>query len=292
VARDYLTSRLRSTLTIAATWALILGTMGYSAPVMSTGPALQSSVSAYLNCPAISFAAPGASGPCSPGNYTAIYSGVSQTIGTSQNSLFYLASAMGGVKVTFSLTDATTGKLLINGVGYGSISGGTCSTPDLIVPTSFAPTSNVVNSGDSLKASFGVIFTGTGTPSFCSGGASATLISVGTTVVQGATQPLLTTTLTAGTARQTTLSGFTGVAESYKNTGSSGITAIVVGVLKNFAGSTVDVLTTSVTASPNGNVTAFLPFKQYPSGTYTVTLIAIAGSNVPVSTSVETTATV
>ncbi|HEV2138953.1 MAG TPA: hypothetical protein VGR53_08925 [Nitrososphaerales archaeon] len=217
---------------------------------------------------------------------------MSQTFGTTQNSLFYLASANGGVKVTFSLMDVTTGKLLINGVGYGSISGGTCSSPNLIVPTSFTSSSNALNSGDTVKASLGITFTGTGTPAFCSGGNSATLISVGTTVLLGSNQPLLTTTLSPGTAKQTTLSGFTGVAESYKNTGSVGITAIVVGVLKNFAGSTVDVLTTSVTASPGGNVTAFLPFKQYSPGTYTVAIIAISGSNVPVSTVAQATATV
>lgn len=285
-------SRFRSALTIAVTWAIIFGSMGFSAPVLGTGSAVQSSVSVYLNCPSVSFASPGATASCGAGNYTAIYSGVSQTIGSTQNSLFYLASATGGVKVTFNLIDATTGKILINGIGYGSISGGTCSTPDLIVPTSFTASSNALNSGDMVKATLGITFTGTGTPTFCSGGTSSTLISVGTTVLLGANQPLLTTTLTAGMARQTTLSGFGGVAESYKNSGSVEVTAIVVGVLKNFAGSTVDVLTTSVTASPNANVTAFLPFKQYASGTYTVTLIAIAGSNVPVSTVAETTATV
>jgi hypothetical protein len=271
---------------------IVLGLLGGPAPAMGIGSAVQSSVSVYLNCPSISFASNSASATCGAGNYTATYSGVSQTFGTTQNSLFYLSSAMGGVKVTFSLNDVTTGKLLINGVGYGSISGGACSSPDLIVPSSFTSSTNVLNSGDTVKASLGITFTGTGTPAFCSGGSGGTLISAGTTVVLGANQPYLTTTLTAGSAKQTTLSGFNGVAVSYKNTGSTGITAIVVGVLKNFAGSSVDVLTTSVAASPNANVTAFLPFNQYPSGTYTVTIIAILSSNVPVSTVAETTATV
>jgi hypothetical protein len=221
-----------------------------------------------------------------------MYSGVSQTFGATENSLFYLASATGGIKVTYSLTDTTTGKPLISGVGYGLISGGSCSSPTLILPTSFTSSSNTLNSGDSVKASFGAVFTGTGTPMFCSGGASATLISAGTTVAAGSSQPLLTTTLTAGSAKETTLSGFTGVAISYKNTGSTQMTAIVVGVVRNFAGSSVDVLTTSVLASANANVTAFLPFRQYPPGTYTVTLIAILTSNVAVSTATETTATV
>jgi hypothetical protein len=259
---------------------------------MGTVSSVQSSVSVFLNCPAISFAAPGASATCGAGNYTAIYSGVSQTFGSTQNSVFYLASATGGVKVTFILTDVTTGKLLINGVGYGSISGGSCTSPSLIVPASFTSSSNTLNSGDTVKVSLGTVFTGTGTPMFCSGGATATLISAGTTVALGANQPLLTTTLTAGRAKQTTLSGFDGVAVSYKNTGSTAVTAIVVGVLKNFAGSSVDVLTTSVAASANANVTAFLPFRQYQPGTYTVTIIAILASNVPVSTVAETTATV
>jgi hypothetical protein len=292
VARDYLTSGIRSSFTILVTWALILGSLAFPAPAIGTGSAVQSSVSVFLACPAISFSSPGASASCAAGNYTAVYSGISQTIGSTQNSLFYLASANGGVKVTFGLTDVTTGKLLISGVGYGSISGGTCSAPDLVIPTSFTTTANALNSGDTVKAALGVVFTGTGTPAFCSGGSASTLVSVGTTVALGSSQPLLTTTLTPGRARQTTLSGFTGIAESYKNTGSVSMTAIVVGVLKNFAGSTVDVLTTSVTASPNANVTAFLPFKQYSSGTYTVTIIAIASSDVPVSTVAQTTATV
>jgi hypothetical protein len=278
-------------LTLATTWTIVLGLLGGPAPAMGT-TSVQSSVSVFLNCPSISFAAPGASASCGAGNYTAIYSGISQTFASTQDSLFYLASATGGVKVTFNLTDVTTGKLLFHGVGYGSLSGGSCTSPNLIVPASFASSSNTLSSGDTVKASLGTVFTGTGTPTFCSGGSTATLISVGTTVAFGSSQPFLTTTLTAGSARQTTLSGFAGVGVSYKNTGSTAVTAIVVGVVKNFAGSSVDVLTTSVAASANANVTAFLPFRSYPPGTYTVTVIAILTSNVPVSTVAETTATV
>ncbi len=275
--------------TISAAVALLIGagallaSFGGSGPVSATG-STQSSVSVYLNCPAsITFALPAATGPCSGGNFTAIYSGVSQIVNTARGIVFYLSTATGGVKVTFSLTDQTTGKLLISGVGYGSMNSTSCSTPDLVVPASTNPTSNELNSGDTVKASFGIVFTGTGTPTFCSGGAKATLVSVGTTVAAGS-GAVLDTTLTAGTPQQSTLSGFNGVSETYTNNGGSSLTVFVVGTVKNSAGSTIDLLSTSITLTSGGTTTAFLPFKQYPSGTYTVTVMAITTSNVAVST--------
>ncbi len=273
---------------------IVLIMIGAGAPGAgaSAGPAtdpVQSSVSAYLNCPSsLAFAIPSGSGSCPSGTYSAVYTGVSQAVGSTQDSVFYLASANGGVKVTFSVTDTTSTKVLIRGVGYGSISGGTCASPNVILPSSFTSTSSVINSGDTLKVFLNATFTGTGTPAFCSGDGSATLVSIGTTPVTGSSTPLLTTVLSAGRATQTTLLGYQGVSVSYVNTGSATTTALVLGILKTSAGSTVDVLSTSITAAPNQNVTAFLPFRQYSPGTYSVTIIAMTGSEVPISTPVET----
>jgi hypothetical protein len=221
-----------------------------------------------------------------------VYNGINEIPLANISSIFYLASATGGVKVTFSLTDSTTGKPLFNGVGYGSMSGGTCSSPTLVVATKFVATSNSINSGDKLVAALNTTFTGTGTPTFCSGGSDATLISFKTAVLAGASPPLLSNILTPSQPVQTTLLSFEGVAGNYTNTGSAAITALVQGVVKNQAGSTVDVLTTSITLAPGADVTAFLPFKQYPSGSYTVTTVAITSSFVPISASAVAEVTV
>jgi len=273
--------------------ALVFLPLGNASLAGANSQSIKSSLSVYLNCPgSILFAEPGASGSCGSGNYTSVYSGISQTIVSNMSAVFFLASATGGVKVTFSLTDVTTGKLLLNGVAYGSMSGGTCGSPAIILPASSIASMNVLNSGDKVNASLDTIFTGTGTPTFCSGGDSATFISVGTTVITGTAQPALTTLLNAGSPYQTTLSGFNGVAESYIDTGSLGLTAVVVGVVKSSSGSIIDVLVTSVSVSPGENATAFLKFNQYQSGTYTVSITAITGSYVPVSVTEQASASV
>ena len=278
-------SRFAPVVTLLAVVALTLLPAGNAGQVVASGPSTQSSISVYLNCPnGVSFAEPGAGNSCGSGNYTGVYTGISQAVVANGTSAFYLASATGGVKVTFSVTDLTTGKLLLSGVGYGSMSGGTCASPAVVLPAKAAAETNAINSGDELRSSLNTTFTGTGTPEFCSGGASATLISLDTIVIAGATQPSLTTMLTAGSPYQTTLSGFNGVAQSYVDTGTSSFTAVVVGVVKSSSGSTVDVLVTSVTVSPGTSATAFLKFNQYPTGTYTVSVLAITSSNVPVST--------
>jgi hypothetical protein len=266
--------------------SLSLSSLPAVGPAGAAGASSQATMSIYLNCPgSIALAFPASSGSCSSGNYTEVYNGIAQVPLANLTSDFYLASATGGVKVTFSLTDRTSGKLLLSGVGYGAMTGSTCSSPTLIVPTKFTPTSNVINSGDNLVASLNTTFTGTGTPSFCSGGSGATLISFKTTVLTGTSQPLLSSLLTPGQPVQTTLLSFEGVVENYTNTGSVALTAIVQGVVKNQAGSTVDVLSTSITLSPGATVTSFLAFKQYPSGSYMVTIVAITSSYVPISTS-------
>jgi len=278
-------SRFALVVTLLAVVALTLLPAGNAGQVVASGPSIQSSISVYLNCPdGLSFAEPSASTSCGSGNYTGVYTGISQAVVANGASVFYLASATGGVKVTFSVTDVTTGKLLLSGVGYGSMSGGICTSPALVLPAKAVAAANVVNSGDTLRSSLNTTFTGTGTPEFCSGGESATLVSLDTTVIAGAIQPSLTTMLTAGSPYQTTLSGFNGVAQSYVDTGTSSFTAVVVGVVKSSVGSTVDVLVTSVTVTPGTSATAFLRFNQYPSGTYTVSVLAITSSNVPVST--------
>ena len=264
---------------------LSLALLPGASPTGAAGTASQASISIYLNCPgSIALAFPATSGSCSSGNYTGVYNGIAEVPLANITSDFYLASATGGVKVTFSLTDRTSGKLLLSGVGYGAMAGGSCSSPTLVTPTKFTPTSNVINSGDNLVASLNTTFTGTGAPRFCSGGSDATLISFKTTVLTGTSQPLLSSLLTPGRPVQTTLGTFEGVAENYTNTGSVALTAIVQGIVKNLAGSTVGIISTSITSSPGATVTGFLTFKQYPSGSYTVTIVAITTSYVPIST--------
>jgi hypothetical protein len=285
--------RIATVTVLTAVFVLVLLPIGNTgSAAVAASPSVPSSVSVYLNCSAgLSFVPPGAASSCGSGNYTGTYSGVDQMAVSNLTSVFYLAAATGGVKVTFNLTDVTRGQPLLSGVGYGSISGGSCTSPNLVHSTTINVTSNVISSGDKVEASLSTIFTGTGTPAFCSGGVDGTFITIGTSVV-GVTQPSLTTLLTAGSPQQTTLSGFNGVAESYVDSGSSGLSVVVMGVVTNSAGSTIDVIVTSVTVSPGSSATAFLKFNQYPSGTYTVTVIAVTSSNVPVSTVEETTATV
>ena len=264
---------------------LSLGTIPAS-PAAATSPPVQSSISIFLNCPGgIGFAFPASTSSCSSGNYTGVYGGIAEVPLANITSDFYLASATGGVKVTFSVTDGTSGKLLLSGVGYGAMTGGTCSSPTLVVATKFTPTSNTINSGDKLIASLNTTFTGTGTPIFCSGGSDATLISFKTSVLTGSNQPLLSSLLVPGQPLQTTLGSYEGVAENYTNTGSVSLTVFVQGVLKNQAGGTVDILSTSITLPPGAEVTAFLAFKTYPAGSYTVTVVAITTSYVPISNS-------
>jgi len=277
-----LTCRISKVILVVAL-CLTLGSLPVAAPAGAASPSPQASISVYLNCPgSISLAFPASTGSCSSGNFTGVYNGIPEVPLANITSYFYLGSATGGVKVTFSVTDRTSGKLLLSGVGYGAMTGGSCSSPTLIVATRFTPTSNVISSGDSLVASLNTTFTGTGTPTFCSGGTDATLISFETSVT-GTAQPLLSNLLTPGQPLQTTLGGFEGVAENYTNTGTVAITAIVQGVVTNQAGSTVDVLSASITLPASATVTAFLAFKQYPSGTYTVTTVAITSSYVPIS---------
>ncbi len=267
-------------------------------PAGATSSPIQSTLSVYLSCPtSISFAEPSSSQTCGSGAYSAAYTGIGQTVGSTQDTVLYLASAAGGVKVNYTLVDVTTGKLLIKWLAYGLLAGGSCSAATAVLPadpssgsTSYSINSGaVIASGDTLKLYLNTTFTpapGTsGSPMYCSGGNSATLVSIGTTVVTGPQQPLLSTLLTPGTPYQTSLSGVPGVAETYMNTGSVNLNVLVLGVLKNSAGATVDIIPTSFPVASGQSVTAFLPFKQYPSGTYTVTVIAFTASNVPISTS-------
>jgi hypothetical protein len=296
---------LKSISPIAA--SLIVALMIVATSTGGVGPvaannAIQSSVSAFITCPAaISFASPSGAGSCLSGDFTGVYTGIAQTVGSTQDSVIYVASATGQVKVNYTLTDVTSGKVLLKWLGSGSISGGTCSSPSVVLPsspisgsTSFVISSgDVINSGDTLKVH--LIWTslsGTGTPTFCSGGKNATLVSIGTTVVTGSSQPVLTSQLRAGTAYQTTLAGYNGVVETYINTGSANFTAQVLGVLKDSAGRTVDVLAASIIAAPNANVTAFLVFKQYASGSYTLTVFATTNQHVPVSSAAVATVSV
>jgi hypothetical protein len=278
--------------------------VGISVPAVlpvSAASGVESSVSVFVNCPtSVSFAEPSASGACGSGNYTGTWSGVAQTVGSAQDSVFYLSAATGGVKVNYSLIDSTTGKFLVRWAGFGSISGGTCSAPSVVTPATQATnsawyaigTGNVISPGDKLSATFSIVFTGTGTPTICSGAGSASVISLDTTVSASQVKPALTTTLQAGVAVQGMLGGYDGVSETYLNTGSTSVTALVLGVLKDSSGRTVDMLSTSITANPGATVTAFLPFKQYPSGSYTMTLIAITTLDAPISTVATASVTV
>jgi hypothetical protein len=253
---------------------------------IASAPAVQSTLSFYLSCStSVSLAAPASASSCGGGTYSGVYSGIGETAGQNRTSRIYMAGATGGVKVTFNLTDATTGSLIFKGVAYGTISGGTCSAPSAILPTSFQTSSVTIGSGDRLALSLSIVFTGTGTPTFCSGGTSATLLSIGTTVVTGTSEPVLTTAVTAGTPYQTTLEGFNGVAVIYTDTGNAPLTAFLYGVFENSAGTTVAVVTTSVATSPGVGATAFLALPQgLQSGTYTVDIIAVTSTDVPLST--------
>jgi len=280
-ARSFTPRVLATCLLVAALTFSLVSVTGNVAE--AAGPVVGSSISVYITCPGtISFALQTASGPCGSGNYTGVYTGISQMPVANLTSEFYLASASGGVKVTFNLTDATTGKLLLNGVGYGAIDGGSCSSPSLVIATGFTTSANVINSGDRLEASLNTTFTGTGTPAFCAGGSDATLISF-KTAVPGSAHPLFSSMLNPGKPAQTMLLGYEGVAENYTNPSGVAITAIVQGVVKNQAGNTVDVLSSSITLSPGAEVTAFLAFNKYPSGSYTVTVIALTSSDVPIA---------
>jgi hypothetical protein len=275
------------------------GVAGPAAASSST----QSSVSAFISCPAtVSFASPSGAGSCPFGDFTGVYTGIAQTVGSAQDSVIYMASASGQVKVNYTLTDTTSGKVLLKWVGSGSMSGGTCTSPSVIVPNSSVPNSTSyvistgarINSGDTLRVHLlWISLLGTGTPTFCSGAGSSTVISLGTTVVTGSSQPILTSELRAGSAHQTMLAGHPGVAETYVNTGSANFTTIVLGVLRDSGGRTIDVLASSITVAPNANVTAFLAFfKQYPSGSYTMTVYATTNQYVAVSLSATATVTV
>jgi hypothetical protein len=265
---------------------------GAVGPVAASG-STQSSVSAFISCPAtISFDSPGGAGSCLYGDFTGVYTGVSQTVGSTQDSVFYMASATGQVGVNYTLTDLTSGKVLLKWLAAGSISGGTCSSPSAVVPSSPSANStyyvissgDVINSGDTLKIHLvWTSFSGSGSPTFCSGGSGPTLISISTTVATGSAPPVLANRLRAGTPHQTTLAGYTGVVQTYFNTGTANFTAVVLGVLKDSSGRTVDVLAASIVATPNANVTAFLVFKQYPSGSYSMTVFATTNQYVPVS---------
>ena len=264
---------------------------GGAAPAAAGNPT-NSSVSAFINCPnSISFAIPSGTGSCPWGDFTGVYTGVAQTVASSQDSVLYLASANGQIRVNYTLTDVTSGKLLLKWLASGTISGGTCASPSAILPESPGPgtpyyvisSGAVINPGDTLKVH--LIWTslsGTGTPTFCSGGSKASLVSIGTTAITGATQPLLATELKAGVPHQAVVGNYTGEAETFVNTGAS-LNAQVLGVLKDSSGRTVDVLVSSIIASPNVNVTAFLVFKNYPAGSYTLTVFAVTSTNVPVS---------
>lgn len=263
------------------------------APTGASAPPVQSTISIFLSCPSgIFFGAPPSSSNCGSGNFTATYTGVNETVGSSQNSVFFMASATGGVKVTFNVTDVTTGEPLIQGVGYGKMPGGDCSSPTPVTPASFTASNNQISTGDKIEASLEIIFTGTGTPVFCSGGGAATVVSFETTVAGGKNLPLLTTTLAPGNPSETTLNGYRGLAETYVNTGGVATTAIVLGVVKSSSGATVQIISSSITLSAGANALAFLPIESLPSGTYTISMIVVTASGVPISTMVTTTAAV
>jgi len=255
---------------------------------------LQSSLAVFLSCPkVIGFALPENSSSCGSGDYSAVYTGTSQTVSAYQDSVFYLSNATGGVKVVYALTDSTTNQLVESGKAYGSISGGDCTTPSVVVGNVSVAvgTSVVISSGDTLKAFLNITFTGTGTPVFCSGGSSATLILIQTAPVSS-TGALLTTTLTAGRAQQTTIDGYPGVSIPYLNTASSAMNALVYGTVRNNAGAIVGYLLTTISLLPTQNVTASLVLYHYAPATYTITIIATTPVNVPVSTPVTANVTV
>ena len=256
------------------------------APEVDASSPMYSSMSFYLNCRSgLAFALPSESGACGSGNYSAVYNGVSQIVDSPQRFVFYLASAQGSIVVTYSVTDETSHNLLARGSGYGSISGGTCANPSVSMPSTLSSSSNLISSGDKLQVFFNATFTGTGTPMFCSGGASASLIGLRTIPVTGSNLPKLTTVLSAGTPKQTVLSGHPGVSVTYTSTVGVSMTAVVIGILKAPNGNVVDVLTTSVMVPQFYFATAFLPLGSYATGTYSITIIAITGSQVPISTS-------
>ena len=288
-----LESAPKTLLAAAAALAFVLALV--PAPAGATSPPVQSTISIFLACPSgVLFGAPSGSSTCGSGNYTATatYTGMNETMGSTQNSVFFLASATGGVKVMFNVTDVTTGDALIQGVGYGKMDGGSCASPTVVTPASFVPSSNQLRSGDKVKVNLTTLFTGTGTPVLCSGGAAATVISFGTTISAGGGIAYLSTTLSAGNPIETTINGYKGVSEAYVNTAGVVITAIVVGVVKSSSGATVTIISSSVTAVPNISVVAFLPFGTLPSGTYSITLIAITSSDVPISSPITTTVAV
>lgn len=284
---------VRRTGVLVAVALLLLAATLSSAPgfeARAQAPAsdpVQSWVSFYVNCPtSVSFAP--ASGASSCGNVTSslVWSGIAQTVGSSQNANFYLAGASGGVRVSYSVKDQTSNATVVSGDAYGTMNGGSCSSPAHLIgnASTFTNSGGIISSGDSLSAKLVVYFTGTGTPALCAGGSGGSAIIVPTTIQTGSATPLLTTTISAGFPSQGVLGGFVGVSITYTSTVGKPLNVSIYGDVKNSAGSVVVLEATNVQIQANGQVTAFISLFNVSPGNYNVVIVAEV-NGVPVSTS-------
>jgi hypothetical protein len=273
--------------------SFLLSTSGGASVVSATRvtPSDQpsSSFSVFLNCTYgnITFSLPSTQGSCSQSFLYGKYTGIPQSVGGQQRAAFYATGATGKLNITYSVVDVTTSKTLFSGWAAGSVSGGSCSSPAVISGNGAVTTSTTMNTDDVLELELTPLFIGSGSPVLCSGGSYPSLVTAGTTPLLGGLVPLLTTTLTPGMPRQASIGAYSGVSISYLNTASQTFTVLVYGVVRSGAGSLAGVVVTSISLSPNQNVTAFLAMRGFPSGSYTVTVFAVTTGDVPL-TSIRT----
>ena len=94
----------------------------------------------------------------------------------------------------------------------------------------------------------------------------------------------LTTSVTSGGMKQTTLSGYSGVILNYTNTLSSPLTTLIYMDVLNSAGQVVGVNVATCNFASNQTVSCFVVFpSSVPSGSYSVQVFATTASGVPVS---------
>jgi len=246
-----------------------------------------SSFSIFLNCPSgnITFSLPSSQGSCSQSFLYGRYTGISQSVVGPPKAEFYAAGASGKLNVTYKLVDVTSSKTLLTGWAAGSVSGGSCSSPALLSGSGTAAPSAALSTDDTLELELTPLLIGSGSPLLCSGGSYPSLVTAGTTPLLGGSVALLTTTLTPGTPRQASIGGYGGVSISYLNTAGQTFTVLVYGLVRGGTGSPVGIVVTSITLSPNQNVTAFLAMYGFQSGSYTVTVFAVTAGGVPLTSS-------
>ena len=179
--KSYLRKNLISILSLSLLFgaAVAPAANGAAASPLSTSQPLvllpgQSTLSLFVDCPSsIGFALPNSSGTCSPGYfnvfYSATYTGIEESVGSSLSYEFYFASATGQAMVTFSVSDQTTKNTVLNQSVTASLSGGGCGNPSSISGTASNSLAATIATGDILQLTVNIAFSVTGLPSIISG---------------------------------------------------------------------------------------------------------------------------